>query len=93
MKFHNSNEFYMLVGYSEDNSVKVATELKKVEDKLIITMEKSPLNNNYLLISESGTITCSGCSYSCDPVKIQDRWICENQCGNNCTKTITRPIQ
>jgi len=73
--------YYQITGYTKDESVKVATELKLGgENKL--TLEIAEISHS---------VTCSGCIYGCHPRKYNKiGWACEPSCsGGECTKSET----
>lgn len=74
----NREVYFLVVGQNSKHTFKIATEVYS--------------NGNQIYFKESlgaGTVTCSGCNYGCNPVKVGKDWFCDGGCGSNCTKTVT----
>lgn len=86
--------YYFLVATNDDNTISTATEVFKKGDKIyLLSIDATDTNKLYM---SAGTITCSGCSYACNPKKGTDEdgstvYYCTAGCAfNNCTKTVTQ---
>lgn len=77
----SDEKYFYLIGSSKDKTVKVCRIL--ILNKGIFYLESSTDD------ASPGTVSCTGCASSCNPVKIGGRWFCTQGCINNCTKTVT----
>ncbi len=72
---NDSGEYYMLIGYNKNNSVKSAFRLKLENDKF-----RAQFNYN--------TVTCNGCTSGCHPHADKSGWNCDDPC-ESCSKSET----
>jgi hypothetical protein len=78
---NNGEVLEYIVGYNVDKSVKTAKSISLKEGE-------------YVVNSNKGTVTCTGCRDGCDPKDLGDRWICTacNIYASSCTKSVTVPV-
>lgn len=70
-------KYYYLFINNQDQNASMAYDLE---------LESS---GEFVLNVTSGTVTCEGCRYGCNPEKVGKEWWCSGGCGIDCTKSVT----
>ena len=71
------DKYYYLFVQNRDENVSMAFDIQ---------LESS---GEFVLYATSGTVTCTGCRYGCNPEKVKKEWWCNAGCGYDWTKTVT----
>ena len=80
-KESGNETYYYLLGTTEDKTTKMATLLRLEKGKFYFLTDEGD--------SPTGTVTCTGCAYGCNPEKVGSKWYCSSGCGSDCKKSVT----
>ena len=80
-KGSGNETYYYLLGTTEDKITKMATLLRLENGKFFFLTDEGD--------SPTGTVTCTGCAFGCNPEKVGSKWYCSGGCGSDCKKTVT----
>jgi len=78
MDSKTSETYYIITGKNAQGTFTIANEVSLIDGAFYFRNS-----------TVSGTVSCSGCNYGCNPEKLGGKWFCDSDCGGNCNKTVT----
>lgn len=78
-----NEKYYYLLGVNKLGTIKTALSLEFNKSEFTL---RAYMGDDYG--GEGGSITCTGCTLTCNPTQIGNRWVCSAGCPE-CTKSVT----
>lgn len=77
--------YYYLLGTNQNKTTKGAVLLVLISNTFYLADSQVGGDPS----QPTGSVTCTGCVYGCNPFKRGKNWYCDMDCPSNCVKTVT----